>query len=401
MRFDDVFVPYGAYWTTPFCRWQGSFATTPPIPFAAECATRALAERGIPGEALDGLCLGTTIPSRSSFYGTPWLAGLMGLPGLTGPTIAQACATSVRCMAYGAAEVQLGGAGAFLVVAADRTSNGPHLYYPNPAGPGGTGEKEDWVLDNFSNDPYAGNAMIKTAENVAARAGIDKAAQDAVAALRAEQYQRALADDRAFQRRTMLSPVEVKDARGKRVLATVTTDEGVATPTAESLARQKPVLPDGTVSGGTQTFPADGNAGMVLCTRERARALSRDAAVSVQLLSVAQARVEKGFMPLANVPAVKHALADAGVGLGEVAAITTHVPFALNDVYLARTLELPPERLNRYGCSLVWGHPQAPTGLRSVMELVEELALLGGGYGLFTGCAAGDSAAALVVKVTI
>jgi acetyl-CoA acetyltransferase len=60
---------------------------------------------------------------------------------------------------------------------------------------------------------------------------------------------------------------------------------------------------------------------------------------------------------------------------------------------------LPIDAMNRYGCSLVWGHPQAPTGLRGIMELIEELAILGGGYGLFTGCAAGDTAAALVVRV--
>jgi acetyl-CoA acetyltransferase len=48
----------------------------------------------------------------------------------------------------------------------------------------------------------------------------------------------------------------------------------------------------------------------------------------------------------------------------------------------------------------VWGHPQAPTGLRSIIELIEDLAETGGGLGLFTGCAAGDSAAAVVLKVT-
>jgi hypothetical protein len=32
--------------------------------------------------------------------------------------------------------------------------------------------------------------------------------------------------------------------------------------------------------------------------------------------------------------------------------------------------------------------------------LIEELALAGGGYGLFTGCAAGDSAMAVVLKVS-
>ncbi|MDP7136730.1 MAG: thiolase family protein, partial [Candidatus Poseidoniia archaeon] len=49
--------------------------------------------------------------------------------------------------------------------------------------------------------------------------------------------------------------------------------------------------------------------------------------------------------------------------------------------------------------SLIWGHPQGPTGMRLIMELIEELALLGGGYGLFTGCAAGDTAAAIVLRV--
>jgi acetyl-CoA acetyltransferase len=55
--------------------------------------------------------------------------------------------------------------------------------------------------------------------------------------------------------------------------------------------------------------------------------------------------------------------------------------------------------MNNYGCSLVWGHPQGPTGLRTIIELIEELAERGGGYGLFHGCAAGDTAMAAIVEV--
>ena len=106
-------------------------------------------------------------------------------------------------------------------------------------------------------------------------------------------------------------------------------------------------------------------------------------------------------MPMAIVPAAELALGRAGIGAGDLASITTHNPFAVNDVYLARTLKLDPERMNRHGSSLVWGHPQGPTGLRSVIELIEDLAMTGGGYGLFTGCAAGDSAAAVVLKVSV
>ena len=104
-------------------------------------------------------------------------------------------------------------------------------------------------------------------------------------------------------------------------------------------------------------------------------------------------------MPAANAPAIRRVLDRAGIGLEEVKAIKTHNPFAVNDCHLSRELGIPVAGMNNYGCSLIWGHPQAPTGMRLVMELIEELVLLGGGYGLFSGCAAGDTAAAIVIRV--
>jgi acetyl-CoA acetyltransferase len=80
---------------------------------------------------------------------------------------AQACATGVRTLLAAKQEIAAELAETVLVITADRCSNGPHLYYPNPEGPGGTGSHEDWVLDNFGYDPYAQVAMIDTAENVA------------------------------------------------------------------------------------------------------------------------------------------------------------------------------------------------------------------------------------------
>ena len=47
--------------------------------------------------------------------------------------------------------------------------------------------------------------------------------------------------------------------------------------------------------------------------------------------------------------------------------------------------------MNNYGSSLIWDHPQGPTGMRAIIELIEELTLLGDGWGLFQGCAAGDT----------
>jgi acetyl-CoA acetyltransferase len=400
MQFEHVWIPYGGYWASPFCVWQGSFATQPPIPFAAELAARALSERGIAPSEFDGMCFGTTVPSKGSFYGAPWFAGLAGLCHVSGPTINQACATSVRCLVEGAQELESGGATTYLAATADRTSNGPHVFYPNPGGPGGTGDSENLVLDSFGRDPYAGGSMISTAENVAREAGIDRASQEELTVLRYAQYENATADGGAFFDRYMLRPVEIR--RGRQVQATITADEGVHATSAAALGALRTVVEGGTVTSGTQTHPADGSAGVVLIgDRARARALGRDQNIDIQLLSYGQARVKKGFMPMAIVPAARQALERAERTPDQLRSVTSHVPFAVNDVYLSRELGVEPERMNRFGCSLVWGHPQAPTGMRSVMELIEDLVLQGGGCGLFTGCAAGDSAAAVVLEVTV
>jgi acetyl-CoA C-acetyltransferase len=136
----------------------------------------------------------------------------------------------------------------------------------------------------------------------------------------------------------------------------------------------------------------------VVASVERARELSGGAGV-VELLGFGTARVAPARMPKAPVPAARRALAAAGVDLDDVALVTTHNPFAVNDVWFARETGFPVDRMNPTGCSLVFGHPQAPTGLRSVVELVAALQARGGGIGLFTGCAAGDSGAALVLRV--
>lgn len=400
MSLDKVYIPYGGYWSTPFARWQGNFANLHPITFAAEVASQALQARGVSPQDFTSLFLGTTVPSESSFYGAPWLAGLIGSAGITGPVFSQACATSARVIASAACEVEAGnGAGPnILCITADRTSNGPHLVYPNPLAPGARSSVEDWVWDNFNQDPFAKNSMLQTAENVARDCAITTEEQHEVALLRYTQYQDALEDDAAFHKRYMATPVEVNPS-GRKVVATVADDEGIFPSTKDGMARLRPVLPGGTVTFAGQTYPADGNAGMIVTTGERARELSRDPAVEIQLLSFAEGRAERGYMPMANAPAMRRALERAGITIEDVKAIKTHNPFAVNDCFLQREFGIQVDKMNNYGSSLVWGHPQGPTGMRSIIELIEELVLLGGGYGLFSGCAAGDTAAAIVLEV--
>lgn len=392
-------IPYGAYWSTPFARWQGAFSNLHAIEFAAHVTKAELARRKIPTDAIDHGVLGISVPQKQSFYGLPWLAGMAGLNDVSGPTIMQACATGARVLLTAAQEVDAGLSDITLAVTCDRTSNGPHLYYPNPRGPGGTGSHEDWVMDNFNRDPLGGHAMVQTAENVAAKHQITTSEQHDVVLRREEQYRQALADDYAFQKRYMTLPFQVPDPSFRKTVATLASDEGIKLSTAEELAKLKPVLNGGTVTYGGQTHPADANAGLIVATPELAHKLSRDPKIRIQLRGFGTARAALAYMPEAPIPAAQRALEQAGLGVDRMDAIKTHNPFALNDVLFSRQTGVDLARMNNYGCSLVWGHPQAPMGTRAIIELIEELVLRGGGYGLFTGCAAGDTAKAVVIAV--
>jgi acetyl-CoA acetyltransferase family protein len=395
------YIPYGAYWSTPFARWQGSLAHLHALQFAAHVAREELAKRQIdPAATFDHAILGTTVPQHQSFYGLPWVTGMIGAGGVGGPTVNQACATSARCLAMADQEIRDGQSNCTLVITADRCSNGPHMYYPAPEGPGGTGAHEDYVLDNFSNDPYAHCAMVDTADNVARKFNISTEYQNEITLQRYQQYADATANDSAFLRRFMTLPFAAPDARFKKTKSTLTGDEGIVNTTAEGLAKLKPVRPEGSVTFGGQTHPADGNAAIIVTTEARAKELSAKPNVKIRLAGFGQARTDKAHMPYAPIPATKRALEAANLKLSDIKIAKSHNPFIVNDIVFAQETGFSLNNLNNYGCSLVWGHPQGPTGLRAVIELIEELELRGGGYGLFMGCAAGDSAMALVVEVT-
>lgn len=388
-------IPVRLGWSSPFVRWQGKLATISSIDLAAQVTRDALRDRDLPPTEVSTVVHGWTVPQPESFYGAPTLAYRIGADHTSGPMVSQACATGAASVELAALRVAQGLDGLTLVVTADRTSNGPTLSWPRPDAPGGAPATEHWVLDNFARDPVGGLPMVGTAEGVAAQAGMTREQLDEVTLLRHEQYQTALHDDRAFQRRYMV-PALVPARKGAPTV--IDADEGIVPTTAKGLAKLSPVTPDGVVTFGTQTHPADGAAGVVVTTIDRARDLADGRGIA-RILGTGQCRVGVTEMPKAPVPAAKTALDAAGLDWDDLDAITTHNPFAVNDVWFSEQTGIDLECMNVHGCSLIFGHPQGPTGTRLIVELIHTLAERGGGTGLFTGCAAGDSGAAVVVRV--
>jgi acetyl-CoA acetyltransferase len=392
-----AFIPYRGYYSTPFAKWQGTLAGEHSIMLGAATSKRFFQSKGWDPKSIEYVMVGSTVYQQQWFYSGPWAAAMIGAEASPGVLITQACSTSAFSVYQAAMGVETGMFENSWCLLADRCSNGPHAIWPNPSGPGGKPVSEDWFMDNVSKDPWAGEAMIRTAENVAKEYGITREACDELTLRRYEQYQEALANDREFQKRYMF-PVEVQLSRKKSI--TLEADEGVMPTTREGLAGLKPVLPDGVLTFGAQTFPADGNCGIAVTTREKARELSADPGVEIQFVSFGYSRTKKAHMAAAVAPSAQMALDAAGIKVGDLKAVKTHNPFAANDLAMAKSLGLDVNAMNNYGSSLIYGHPQAPTGARLMIEGIEEVAMKGGGYLLFSGCAAGDTAASVVLKVS-
>ncbi len=391
-----AFIPYKGYFSSPFCRWQGKLANENSIVLAAETSKRWLADKKWDGSMFDFLYMGVTISQLHQFYAAPWAAAMMGAGQSSGLTISQACTTGTTCIYQAAVGVETGLYNNVYVMTTDRTSNGPHTIWPNPKGPGAEVISENWLMDNFNSDPNVGMRMVETAENVAKEENITKEQCDELAFRRYEQYADSLADDRAFQKRYMF-PAEIKISRKKSIL--VEEDEGIMPTTLEQLSGLRPLIPGGVLSFGAQTHPADGNASMVVTTKEKAKELSDDPSVSIQIVSYGYTRERKGYMAAAPVPAAKNALAAAGLTIEDMTVIKSHNPFVVNDVNFANKMGIDANGFNNYGSSMIFGHPQGSTATRLIIEAIEETVMKGGGYMLWTGCAAGDCGAAMILKI--
>ena len=399
--YTKAYIPYGGYYSTPFTRWQGSMQNENSIELGGKTARRwFLEKKKLDPAILEYMYFGITIHQLHLFYSHNWSAGILtdnkkNLPGLM---VNQACSTSTTILNLLAESIELGAYQVGFGLMADRTSNGAHTVWPNPMGPGGEVIAENWLMDNFNADPNVVPPlkMVQTAEAVAKLEGFTKEQCDEVVLRRYEQYQMSLANDREFQKKYMF-PAEVKVSKKKSVL--VELDEGATPTTKEGLAKLGPAEKGGVHSFAAQTFPADGNCGFIVASREKAKELSANPDIEIQIISYGFSRVNPGFMAAAPVPASEMALANAGLKITDMKTIKSHNPFSTNDLNFAKKFNIDVNFMNNYGSSLIYGHPQAPTAGRIIAEMIEETALLGGGYCLFTGCAAGDTGASIILKV--
>ncbi|HEY4753888.1 MAG TPA: thiolase family protein, partial [Candidatus Limnocylindrales bacterium] len=232
----------------------------------------------------------------------------------------------------------------------------------------------------------------ETAERVAGQWTVSRERQDAFAL---ESQRRAAAAIEAGRFADQLVPVEVPGKKG--AVTVVDRDEHPRETSLEALAALRPAFAkDGSVTAGNSSGINDGASAVLLAEAERARALGLRPMARV--VSTAVAGVHPDVMGIGPVPAVRKALARAGIDVADLDVTEINEAFASQSVACADELGLDPAKVNPNGGAIALGHPLGASGARLVTMLVHELRRTGGRFGLATMCIGVGQGIATVVE---
>ncbi len=255
----------------------------------------------------------------------------------------------------------------------------------------GDGKLIDAMVGALS-DPFDDCHMGITAENVAARWGITRQAQDELAL---QSHQRAAAAIQAGYFKEQILPIESK-VKGQTVVFD-TDEHAKADTTLEKLAKLRPAFKgDGSVTAGNASGINDAAAAVVLM--EAGEAQQRGLKPLGRLVAYAHAGVEPKYMGIGPVPAVRKVLERANLTIKDMDVIELNEAFAAQALAVMHDLDLPLDRTNPNGSGISLGHPIGATGCILTVKALYELHRIGARYALVTMCIGGGQGIAAIFE---
>jgi len=373
----------------------GALKDVPPIELGATAIRAALARAGVDGGEVGHVAVGHVINTEPrDMYLSRVAAMEAGIAKETPAfNVNRLCGSGLQAIVSAAQTIMLGDAEIAVGAGAESMSRAPYIA---PAQRWGARMGDSAMLDMMTgalSDPFGRMHMGVTAENVAARFGISRADQDALAV---ESHRRAAAAIDAGHFREQIVPVKIRTRKGETVFDA---DEHVRRDvTAEGLAALRPVFQkeNGTVTAGNASGLNDGAGAVVLMSAQAAE--RRGVRPLARLVAYAHSGVDPEIMGIGPVPATRAALARAGLSVEQLDVIEANEAFAAQACAVARELAFDPARVNPNGSGIGLGHPIGATGAILTVKALYELQRVGGRYALVTMCIGGGQGIAAIFE---
>jgi 3-oxoadipyl-CoA thiolase len=370
----------------------------------AAVVIRAIVERsGIDARLVEDVVFGCANQAGEDNRNVARMAGLLaGLPvEVGGQTVNRLCGSGLQAINTAAHAIGSGDGEVFIAGGVESMTRAPYVMLKAAEGwDRGARAMEDSTLGwRFVNprmqEAYPPISLGETAERVAGQWNVARERQDAFAL---ESQRRAAAAIDAGRFATQLIPVSVIGRKG--AVTILDRDEHPrADTTAEALAALRPAFAkDGSVTAGNSSGINDGASAVLVVEADKARELGLRPMARV--LATAVAGVHPDVMGIGPVPAVRKALARAGLTMADIDIVEINEAFASQSVACMDELGLDPAKTNPNGGAIALGHPLGASGARLMTMLVHELVRTGGRYGLATMCiGVGQGIATIVERV--
>ncbi|MCX7023520.1 MAG: acetyl-CoA C-acetyltransferase [Spirochaetes bacterium] len=375
--------------------FQGCLASVGAAELGRIVIESALKRSGVAAGDVDEAILGCVIQAGLGQNVARQALVKAGIPvEKTAMTVNMVCGSGLRAVACAAQAIAAGDAK--LVVAGGMESMSQAPYILKQARTGyrmGNGEIVDSMIHEGLTDIFNGYHMGITAENLAAKYGITRLAQDEFSASSQNKAEKALADGRF---RDEIVPVSIPQRKGDPVI--VDRDEFPRTGiTAEALGKLKPAFkPDGTVTAGNSSGINDGAAALLVAGADWAKA--KGIQPMARIASYAWHGCDPAIMGIGPVEAVRLALRKAGWSLADLDLIEANEAFAAQALSVARELGFDMAKVNVNGGAIALGHPIGASGARILVSLLHEMKKRGSRKGLATLCIGGGMGIAMCVE---
>jgi acetyl-CoA C-acetyltransferase len=387
---EDVVIVSGV--RTPIGKFQGAYSTFSASDLGALVIRAAVERAGLKPEHVDHVIMGCVGQVAEDGYISRHAAVKAGMPIETPAlTVNRICGSGLEAVNTAARYIQVGDASAVVAGGTENMTMMP--YYVRQGRSGyrmGNGVLEDGILHLLS-DPFSKAHMGVTAENLAEKYEVSRAAQDEFA-MRSQE--RAAAAIKAGKFKDEIVPVEVKQGRET---VTIDQDEHPRQTTMEALGKLRPAFKEGgMVTAGNASGINDGAAALVVMSESRARELG--ATPRMRLVARAEAGVEPSIMGSGPIPAVQKALQKANMTIDQIDLVELNEAFASVGAACSTALRLDPEKVNVNGGAIALGHPLGATGAILTVKLMHEMERRGSKYGLVSLCIGGGQGIASIFE---
>ena len=378
---------------TPVGSFLGALSSLPAAKLG-EVAIRAALERaGVAADQVDEVILGHVLQAAAGQGPARQASMSAGIPKeVPAWSLNQICGSGLRAVAIGAQQIALGDARIVVAGGQESMSQAPHAQHLRTGQKMGDLALVDTMIRDGLWDAFNGYHMGQTAENIADRFGIDRAAQDAFAVA---SQNKAEAAQKAGRFEAEIAPVTIASKKGETV---VDRDEYIRHGASlEAMASLRPAFAkDGTVTAGNASGLNDGAAALVLMSADEARA--RGLQPLARIASSATAGVDPAVMGTGPIPASRKALEKAGWSVADLDLVESNEAFAAQSLCVLQELGLDADRVNVNGGAIAIGHPIGASGARILTTLLHEMKRREARKGLATLCIGGGMGVAMCVE---